>query len=316
MTIGLPRALLYYRYSHLWENFFTGLGCDTLTSPETNKAIVAEGARCCASECCLPSKIYMGHVRWLTGKCDYILVPRLEGFGPRDKVCVKFNALYDIVRNTFKDAPLLDYDIDHKRGRGELAGFLRMGAKLGRPFFKTLAAYNSARGARQAEERLAAERQDSLMRARPEVTVPKVLIVSHPYNTHDNMLGRPIAEHIRRLGAQPVFADQASSAECARLAGEISPSLYWTFNKELVGAIKLYEKNIDGVVFVTAFPCGQDALVNELVMDKLKHSTPMINIVLDEIWGDAGIQTRIESFMDIIDARRLKYENNIIPAHG
>ena len=44
-------------------------------------------------------------------------------------------------------------------------------------------------------------------------------------------------------------------------------------------------------------------LVNELAIRKLED-IPCINIILDESTALAGLQTRLESFVDIIKARR------------
>ena len=40
MKIGIPRALLYYRYHVLWETFFRELGHETIASPHTNKTLM------------------------------------------------------------------------------------------------------------------------------------------------------------------------------------------------------------------------------------------------------------------------------------
>ena len=41
----------------------------------------------------------------------------------------------------------------------------------------------------------------------------------------------------------------------------------------------------------------------DLLLRKIK-GTPMSNIVVDELSGEAGLQTRIESFIDIIRERK------------
>ena len=78
MTIGLPNAFLYYRYEYLWKTFFSELGCEVVTSQDTNQPILSNGINYSISECCLPQKLFMGHVYSLFGHCDYILVPRFE----------------------------------------------------------------------------------------------------------------------------------------------------------------------------------------------------------------------------------------------
>ena len=59
----------------------------------------------------------------------------------------------------------------------------------------------------------------------------------------------------------------------------------------------------DEVVFLSSFPCGPDSLVNELAIRKLE-GIPIINITLDESSATSGLITRLESFTDIIRARR------------
>ena len=86
MTIGLPRAMLYYRYNVLWETFFGELGLDIVISEETNRRIMQDGINFSIDECCLPAKIYMGHVYSLIGRCDYILVPRIASCEKRNDV--------------------------------------------------------------------------------------------------------------------------------------------------------------------------------------------------------------------------------------
>ena len=46
-------------------------------------------------------------------------------------------------------------------------------------------------------------------------------------------------------------------------------------------------------------PCGPDSMVNELIARRVKR-VPMLNLVLDSQSGTAGIETRLESFIDII----------------
>ncbi|WP_242975810.1 acyl-CoA dehydratase activase-related protein [Desulfosporosinus sp. FKB] len=65
IKIGIPRALLYYRYKHLWESFFNELKIDYIVSPDTNRDIVRKGIAYAIDESCLSSKIkIMPCIRW------------------------------------------------------------------------------------------------------------------------------------------------------------------------------------------------------------------------------------------------------------
>ena len=46
-------------------------------------------------------------------------------------------------------------------------------------------------------------------------------------------------------------------------------------------------------------PCGPDSMVNEMIIRKFK-GIPILNIVLDDQDGTAGLETRLESFIDIL----------------
>ena len=54
-----------------------------------------------------------------------------------------------------------------------------------------------------------------------------------------------------------------------------------------------------GIILLSAFPCGPDAMVNELITRRVK-GVPILNLVLDSQSGIAGVETRLESFIDII----------------
>lgn len=301
MKIGLPKAFLYYKYHTLWKDFFSELGQDVVISPETNPGILSGGIAHSIDESCLPAKIYMGHVQWLVGKCDRILVPRIENFGKGEKVCVKFNGIYDIVNNTFR-TQLLDYNIDVTRGHNERGGFIKMGKALGYSRMRSLKAYKRAKQNQKTSDDREKEQQLELLRASEKT---KIMLVSHPYNTYDKLIGGPIAEYIEKLGAKVVYADRLKNPDYAEVSKNVSPSLYWTFNKELLSAVETYKKDVDGIVFITAFPCGPDSLINELILRKLK-SIPVCNIIVDEQTAESGLHTRIESFLDIITERKKK----------
>ena len=114
LTIGIPRAMLYFRYEILWKNFFTELGVKYIVSEPTNKEIIEKGSSLSIDEACLSTKIFIGHVNTLIGKCDYILVPRISNFGIKRNMCTKFEALYDVTANTFRKSgqKFISYNID------------------------------------------------------------------------------------------------------------------------------------------------------------------------------------------------------------
>jgi predicted nucleotide-binding protein (sugar kinase/HSP70/actin superfamily) len=299
MKIGLPRAFLYYRYHVMWRSFFEELGCEVIESPETNKAILDTGLNCSIDENCLSAKIYMGHVQWLIGKCDYILCPRVASYEDGDLTCTKFFGIYDVVRTSFPSAKLLHYNVDYKRKHTEWMAYKKIGKELRAKGADIKTAYSKALQAKEDYNKERERGQEKLL----ESEKLKVLIVSHPYNIYDKLVGEPIVKGLQALAADVLYADVPESAMLCRLSREISKTMYWRYNKEITGAVEYYKKNIDGIVFLVSFPCGPDALMVDLITRKVK-GIPMTSLLVDANFGEAGLQTRIESFIDIIQARK------------
>ncbi|MDR1688057.1 MAG: acyl-CoA dehydratase activase-related protein [Clostridiales bacterium] len=297
MTIGLPRAFLYYRYRILWETFFENLSIQTVTSPPTNREILRKGTMYAIDEACLSSKIYLGHVEALIGKCDYIFVPRISNFGVREILCTKFSALYDIVSNTFRerDFNILEYNVDVRKSENEMSAFLKLGKAAGKKGRQVFFAYMMAKQAEKLEYEGNLQRQMILLKEKGL----KVLVVGHGYNVYDAFVGEPVLNYLKSLGVTPIIAEIADRKKVRDLAADFSDTLPWVYNKELVGAVLDYKDRVDGIILLSAFPCGPDSLVNEIIIRRVKDK-PVLNLLIDSQEAAGGVETRLESFTDIL----------------
>ena len=97
----------------------------------------------------------------------------------------------------------------------------------------------------------------------------------------------------------PLRADMADRDTALKKSRELSPTCKWELSREILGGIALRQNDVDGIILLSAFPCGPDAMVNELIARRVK-GVPMLNLVLDSQSGTAGVETRLESFIDII----------------
>ena len=276
---------------------------EIIESKDTTKETIELGKKYSIDESCLSSKIYIGHVAYLIDKCDYILIPRAENYGKNEKVCVKFNATYDTVKNLFPNTKILGYNIDKKKNPFEFISFLKLGLKITKNPIKIIKSYFIAK--RTFKKKLKEKYLDQTKKL--YTSKLKILIVSHPYNIYDNYIGKPIIKKLESMNIELIYADRLNPKISRMYASSLSPTLYWTYSKELIGAIPYYQYSVDGVIFLTAFPCGPDSLVNELLLRKINY-IPMTNILIDELTASAGLETRLESFVDIMTERRKKDE--------
>ena len=299
MTVGIPRALGYYRYGVLWETFFKELNINYVLSDRTNFKLLTEGAKHSVDESCLPLKVYMGHVASLLDRCDLILVPHYRRLGKDDEFCVRFWGLYDMVQNTFANAKILSYPLLSGRPGHQLAGFIRMGKLLGKDSLSSFRAYVKAVQQQQKTD------QNSINHGQASLasTAPKILLAAQSYMASDALFGGALARLIRKQGAMPLFIDAWDRSSCRNRSRELSSDLYWTTNREILGAIQEARNHVDGIILLTAFPCGSDCLTNELVLRRVRD-LPIIQILIDDAQGMAGLETRIESFMDMIQQKK------------
>jgi predicted nucleotide-binding protein (sugar kinase/HSP70/actin superfamily) len=302
LKIGIPKAMLYYKYNVLWKTFFTELGCEIVISKDTNKEILEKGITYSIDESCLASKIFIGHVFSLIGKCDYIFIPRFCSYKNKDVTCVKFNALYDICSNIFDNIHIITYNLDYLKGENEISGFLKIGRELGKGYIKTLKAYLKAKRKFKQQNELDADKQ-SLFLKNNKTDKLNVLVVSHPYILHDELLGKPIISYLKKLDSNLIYADVVDKKHIKDGWKKFSTTLYWKDSKELLNGLNNYLDYVDGIVFISVFTCGPDSLVTELCTRKIKDK-PCLNLILDELNSDTGIQTRLESFTDVLNDKK------------
>lgn len=298
-TIGIPRALLYYKYHDLWQKFFENLGCKIVYSRKSDQEILNEGVKKGIDEMCLSLKLFLGHVASLEGLCDFVLVPRINSLKRGEKLCTNFSALYDLTRNLFPDMKIIHYNVDVDHHDSELFAFLDMGKELGFSYFDSMSAYRDALHYQKQQQTLKLKKQAEQLRSNKI----KILMVAHPYNLHDELIGKQVQTLLEKEGVAIIYSDCYDESNLEEEAKVISPKSYWTYNQELLGAIVHYKKRVDGIILLTTFPCGPDSLTNEMCLHKIKDK-PIINLIIDELNSENGLTTRIESFIDIIREKK------------
>lgn len=326
MKIGIPKAMSYYQNPVLYDTFFKKLGIEVVHSEDTNKKIIEEGKKYSIDEDCLASKIYIGHVANLVERMekeniDYIFIPRISYFSKRETVCVKFYAMYDICKNIF-NANFLDLNIDYSEGMTELKAFIKLGETLNIKYSKVISSYLYAKKKQKEYMSSKYNKQNTLLNSNSNINI---LIVAHPYISYDKYIGGNIVKFFKENNINICFADvnkynldSNTKKEISKNTNSntftyesVSSALYWKYNKNLINGLLEYIPKVDGVVYLSTFPCGPDALVNELVMRKVKDK-PSINIIVDEQEMGAGLYTRLESFIDILEQSKILKQRKIL----
>ena len=79
---------------------------------------------------------------------------------------------------------------------------------------------------------------------------------------------------------------------------------FWESMVRILGAAMCLKNQIDGIIYLSSFSCGPDAFIIELLKEHIKE-IPVMVLKLDEHKGEAGYETRLEAFADLLEYRRL-----------
>ena len=298
IKVGIPSTLLYYKYKNLWDKFFCELNIDIVYSNNSNIETLRNGCLKVVDESCLALKIFMGHVMELENKCDYILIPRLASIKKDEQVCTYFMALYDLCNNIF-DCNILKFNIDVDNNIDESDAFIDIGKTLGIDKIRSLKAYVVAKKHDDEIKKRQIIKQNFSLKENNL----KILLVGHSYNLHDALIGKDISDYLINNNINIIYSDIYNKVNIDYEFSFISKTCYWTFNKELMGALIHYKDLVDGIILISSFPCGPDSLTNEMIVRNTDK--PIITLIMDEFRNQSGVITRLESFIDVIKERRL-----------
>lgn len=313
--VGIPRALLYYNYYPMWKEFFERLGAEVVLSELTNKRILDDGVNCSVDDACLPIKLFHGHVIDLKDRVDYLFIPRLVSVRRSEYICPKFCGLPDMVVSLIDGLPtVIDVTVNMRNSDSSLRkAVLDAGRYMTGDIVKIYGAYKSSlqklyEFQRKIEkgltplEAMNGEKPGSFKEG------VKIGLIGHPYNIYDNYASMGIIEKMRKRGVEITTQDMIPESQIERIAGTFSKAMFWSFGKKIMAASEylIDEKKVDGIIYMVAFGCGLDALVGDLVERRVrKKGTPFCLLTIDEHTGEAGIDTRVEAFLDMLEWRNV-----------
>ncbi|MFC1920622.1 acyl-CoA dehydratase activase-related protein [Chloroflexota bacterium] len=320
--IGIPGALLYYQYFPAWKTFFENLGAEVVVTPPTTRNMLAEGSARVVADTCLPVKVFLGHVLSLVDECDYVFIPAVRSVQEKVFNCSKFLGLPDMTRAVIPESPpILEVDIDINRGKGELyRSIYRMGRYLTRNPIKIrkagMDAWQKHLDYREfmARNKLSPPVAIEKMTALPETVQEKdtgqpvspestIALIGHPYLLYDEYINHRIIDRLKRAGHRVVTPEMLAGHELESAINRLTGKAYWTYEDEVVGAGGHYLQNgADGVIGIMAFGCGPDSLMMDVVRRQatVPGSIPFMCLAVDEHTAEAGIVTRLEAFIDMM----------------
>lgn len=302
LKIGIPRALLYYWYGFLWENFWDSAGFEVITSPVTDRRILMDGVNAALDELCLPVKIFLGHVMALAPSADRIMIPHLIKVEPDAYICPKFMGLPDIASHAL---PALKPKLFTVKVGPDHIDMLDSLNKAARRLGASGRRVDLSNRPESAEIIPALAVFNSYQRNAEIAATLTIGLLGHAYCLYDpgfnhNLLPFLIANRIRILTPEmlpPAFRGVG--------AAKLNKKLFWTTGRLQFDALDWFLSGnvgpIDGFISIAPFACGPEAIVSDMLERRIKQAgKPCLKINYEEHSGEAGIITRLEAFLDLI----------------
>ena len=298
-TVGIPEGLMFFEHRRLWEDFFQRLGCRVVGSGRTTNRILTAGVELCCNETCLPVKAFTGHAASLLGKADFIFVPRYASVCRCERACPKLCGLPDEVRLSLKnEIRPLEVAVDLGGNAGKTRESLgRLARALGR---EQEAAEDAFSGAVKAG--LTAEGSPN---ASPGGRgAPLVAVLGHPYMIYDELLSMDLIGKLRGAGCRVLMPYDLKRSERRRNARPFLNREFFETGLDILGGAQAFlgMPELAGMIYLTPFACGVDSLVTEFIDRRLRTGrwVPFLKITVDEHSGEAGFDTRLEAFLDML----------------
>jgi len=216
-------------------------------------------------------------------------------FGEILEYCPKFFGLPDLAK-ILVQTPILSETFDEKKER-----FGKTLEKLGKKLKKSVQEVKKAAQIAFLKEKELREKEKKDFLKKIHSGKQKIILISHPYNLYDEYVNLRMKEKLEKLGTEVIFIDEFPSFEF-QLQNQNSARFHWEFGKEIMTKIReVLNYDIAGVVEISSFQCGCDAVLKEFVEKEFKtKKIPFLYLLIDEHTGEAGFQTRLEAFIDTL----------------
>ena len=308
-TVGISRSFLTNILYPLYSHFFGALGFRVVLSD----GVDPEGIRRTAAEFCYPAELAHGMMMNLVKKQpDFIFLPQVnemyvpdlpQRYPGHQSTCVTVLAEPYYLRSAFKDlrsrllVPALNFSAGWQSMRKQ---FVDLARQLGCDSAAAARAYGQA--VERLEEFLRRRRELGRQALREVESSPErigVVLFGRAYNAFAAEANMGIPRKFASRGVHIIPHDCLPLEDRPPFVG-----MTWASGHDLMRAAQ-FVKNHPQLfgVFLTNFGCGPDAFIVGYFRD-IMQTKPSLTLEIDSHTADAGVTTRVEAFLDIVERYR------------
>ena len=300
-TVGISTALMTNNLYPLYHAFLTSLGFSVVLSEEVDDA----GVERRRAPFCYPVDMAHGlFMNLLSKRPDYILLPHVRATPVANgalpsTTCPLIQGEPYVLRRTFqaelKGIRLLTPVLNMPNAYAEAEpAMVEVGTLLGASRSEAAKAFGMAVDAQNAfVAELRRMGQVALARAR-SMGQPTVVLFGRTYNALTAMANMGIPAKFASRGILTLPFDCLDTDSEPAIA-----TMHWAAGMGILKAARQIKDmpHLFGC-FITNFSCGPDSFVLSFFRDEMGDK-PSLTLELDSHTADAGIDTRIEAFLDI-----------------
>jgi predicted CoA-substrate-specific enzyme activase len=307
-TVGLNRSFVMHTYFPFFNRFFSVLGFRTVLpdAPERDGIDQQEAAFC------FPVELAHGYAaNLLARQPDFLFLPHLKGtHGPEQDVIacscvfVQGEPFYlPAAFPGFDDNRTLRPYLDFSKGIDRNMKALReVATRLGVDPRKVEPAAKTAWAEQESfESDLLEMGKEALAKLDDDPDLIGVVLLGRPYNSFATEANKGIPAKFASRGVIIIPFDMIPCA------GEKLPpdhNMYWGAGRQILKAAQYVKRNSRlFATYITNFSCGPDSFLVGYFRDIMGRK-PSLTLELDSHTADAGIETRIEAFLDIAHSYR------------
>ncbi len=300
LRIGIPRASITFETFVFWATFFKTLGHRPVLSPPSSEETLRAGLKHLAVGVCLPIKLAAGHVHTLLQRgVDFVFLPsviHLPGHDPSHSYPCPYTMAVPFMISSKGNGRLLSPVISLHDVETFLDGFAVHEDLLGATRTEIEDAWLEGwRAQREVDEEFSERALDLLEKHQFRHAFA---ILGKPYNTFDGWLNLSLFERLRRKG---VLAIPQKFLPFAK--EDAATAFPWRYSTDMSSSAELLAGRDElRPVIVSNFGCGPDAFALHQIEEETLRNTPHLVLEFDEHRGEAGVITRIEAFLDQIEA--------------
>ncbi|NLU33055.1 MAG: CoA activase, partial [Clostridiaceae bacterium] len=300
--IGINLSLMTNTLLPLYEGFFRTLGYEVVL-PD---GIDPEGCLMEGAAFCWPMEQAHGTLKTLLDKKpDAVFLPHIKAFpvpgGDEVRVSCPFvqsepytlKAAFPQLAELEVLSPVLDMTKSYEAAEGD---FMEIGRRLGHGARETRLAFKVGLRAQHAFHeacREAGKRALKEAEASPEGF--SIVLFGRPYNAFSSMGNMGIPKKFASRGYRVIPQDFLPVDPEDSL-----DNMYWASGQWILKAARFVKRH-DRLfaAYITNFSCGPDSFLISYFRD-IMGQKPSLTLELDSHTADAGVDTRIEAFIDVV----------------